>query len=73
MRPPVSGSLDLERSAAGGAALAGCQVLNLWPADGWLCRRPGFSHVVGYPASLRLEAAEVDTLLDEDSHGPAGR
>ena len=64
----------------GGAALAGSQVLYLWPAVGWLqgqvrrvCKRPDFSHVVSYPASSRLGAAEVDTLLDEASHGLTGR
>ena len=63
-----------------GKALVGARVMYLWPADGWLqgrvrrvCRRPGFSHVVGYPASSPLGAAEVDTQLDEASHGPAGR
>ena len=63
-----------------GKALVGARVMYLWPADGWLqgrvrrvCRRPGFSHVVGYPASSRLGAAEVETLLDEASHGPTGR
>ena len=63
-----------------GKALVGARVMYLWPADGWLqgrvrrvCRRPGFSHVVGYPASSPLGAAEVDTQLDEASHGPTGR
>ena len=80
MRAPSGFRLAGPGEICGGAALAGSQVLYLWPADGWLqgrvrrvCRRPGFSHVVGYPASSRLGAAEVDTLLDEDSHGPAGR
>ena len=72
--------IRVQWTGSGGAALAGSQVLYLWPADGWLqgrvrrvCKRPGFSHVVSYPASSRLGAAEVDTLLDEASHGSTGR
>ena len=48
--------------------------------EGWVggrvrrvCRRAGFSHVVGYASSSSLGAGEVDTLLDAASHGPAGR
>ena len=80
LRAPSGFRLAGPGEVCGGAALAGSQVLYLWPADGWLqgrvrrvCKRPGFSHVVGYPVSSRLGAVEVDTLLDEASHGPAGR
>jgi len=55
-------------------------VLYRWPLEGWVqgrvcrvCRRAGFSHVVGYTSSSPLGAAAVDTLLDAASHGPAGR
>jgi len=80
LRAPSGFRLAGPGEVCGGAALANSQVLYLWPADGWLqgrvrrvCKRPGFSHVVGYPASSRLGAAEVETLLDEASHGPTGR
>jgi len=63
-----------------GKALVGAQVLYRWPADGWVqgrvrrvCRKTGFSHVVGYVSSSPLGAVEVDTLLDEASHGSDGR
>jgi hypothetical protein len=63
-----------------GAALVGAWVLYRWPLEGWVagrvrrvCRRGGFSHVVGYAASSLLGAVVVDTLLDAPSHGPAGR
>jgi hypothetical protein len=80
LRAPSGFRLAGPGEVCGGAALANSQVLYLWPADGWLqgrvrrvCKRPGFSHVVGYPASSRLGAAEVETLLDKASHGPTGR
>ena len=38
-----------------------------------VCRRGGFSHVVGYAASSSLGAVAVDSLLDAASNGPAGR
>ena len=51
----------------------------LWPLESWVqgrvrrvCRRAGFSHVVGYTSSSPLGAAAVDTLLDAASHGLAG-
>ncbi len=63
-----------------GAALVGAWVLYRWPLEGWVagrvrrvCRRGGFSHVVGYASSSPLGAVVVDTLLDALSHGPAGR
>jgi hypothetical protein len=63
-----------------GAALVGAWVLYRWPLEGWVagrvrrvCRRGGFSHVVGYASSSPLGAVVVDTLLDAASHGPAGR
>jgi hypothetical protein len=80
LRAPSGFRLAGPGEVCSGAALAGSQVLYLWPADGWLqgrvrrvSKRQGFSHVVSYPASSRLGAAEVDTLLDEASHGPTGR
>ena len=82
LRAPSGFRLAGPGEVCGGAALAGSQVLYLWPAEGsgWLqgrvrrvCTRPGFSRVVGYPASSRFGAAEVETLLDEASHGPTGR
>jgi hypothetical protein len=64
----------------GGAGLVGARVLYLWPGEGWvqgrvrgMCRRSGFSHVVGYASSSPLGRVVVDTLLDEASHGVAGR
>ncbi len=72
-----------------GKALVGARVLHQWPIEGWVtgrvrgvCRRGGFSHVVGYAASYPLGAAVVDSILDSASHGqddrwhllvPAGR
>jgi hypothetical protein len=38
-----------------------------------ICRKAGFSHVMGYAASSVLGALDVDTLLDVASHGAAGR
>ncbi len=58
-------------------------MLYRWPLEGWVagrvrrvCRRGGFSHVVGYASSESqspLGAVVVDSLLDAASHGPAGR
>jgi hypothetical protein len=77
---PTGFRLALLGELRGGAALVGARVLYQWPADGWVqgrvrraCRRPGFSHVVGYSSSSPLGTAEVDTLLDAASHGPTGR
>ncbi len=64
------------------AELVGVWMLYLWPLESWVagrvwrvCRRGGFSHLVGYASSESspLGAVVVDTLLDAPSHGPAGR
>ena len=78
--PPAGFRLALGAELRSGAALVGAWVLYLWPLEGWVagrvrrvCRRGGFSHVVGYAASSSLGAGAVDSLLDAASHGPAGR
>jgi crotonobetainyl-CoA:carnitine CoA-transferase CaiB-like acyl-CoA transferase len=62
------------------AALVGVWVLHRWPLEGWMvgrvkrvCRRVGFSHVVGYASSSPLGAVVVDTLLDAASSGSGCR
>ncbi len=79
LQPPVGYLLASAAELRAGAALVGAPVLYLWPTDGWVrgrvcrvCRKAGFSHVVGYAVSSALGALDVDTLLDAASHGPAG-
>ena len=78
--PPAGFRLALGAELRSWATLVGAWVLYLWPLEGWVagrvrrvCRRGGFSHVVGYAASSSLGAGAVDSLLDAASHGPAGR
>ncbi len=62
------------------AELVGAWVLYRLPLEGWVagrvqrvCRRGGFSHVVGYASSSPLGDVVVDTLLDAPLHGSACR
>jgi hypothetical protein len=77
---PAGFRLALAAEVRSGAPLVGTWVLYRWPVEGWVlgrvrrvCRRGGFSHVVGYTSSSPHGAAVVDTLLDVASHGPGGR
>ena len=77
--PPAGFRLATAAELRVGPALVRAAVLYRWPLDGWVkgrvrrvCKRAGFSHVLGYAASSSLGAVEVDTLLDAASHGPAG-
>ncbi len=80
MLAPTGFRLETGAELRSGAALVGAWVLYRYPLEGWVtgqvrrvCRRGGFSHVVGYASSSPLGAVVVDTLLDAPSHGPAGR
>ena len=77
---PAGFRLALAEELCSGATLVGTSVLYRWPVEGWVqgrvlrvCRRGGFSHVVGYASSSPHGAVVVDTLLDAASHGPGGR
>ena len=76
--PPAGFRLATAAELRVGPALVRAVVLYRWPLDGWVqgrvrrvCRRAGFSHVVGYAASSSLGAVEVDTLLDSGRCGVA--
>ena len=80
MVAPAGFRLPTPAKVATGPALVGRTVLYYWPGDGWVrgtmvrhSRAHGFSHVVRYGPRSALGAAMVDSLLDPDSHGPAGR
>jgi hypothetical protein len=77
---PAGFRLALGAELRFGAELVGTRVLYQWPVEGWVlgrvrrvCRRGGFSHVVGYASSSPHGAVVVATLLDAASHGPGGR